>query len=92
MRGFKTPLKKLLYADTYMFTDGRLAKIYIDSLRSYYIPEPKQDEVVSEEETAEQETAEKKTVHEETSDEEDAEGEKEGEDDEDDEEESEESD
>ena len=92
MRGFKTPLKKLLYADTYMFTNGRLAKTYIDSLRSYYIPEPKQDEVVSEEETVEQETAEKKTVHEETSDEEDAEGEKKGEDDEDDEEESEESD
>ena len=90
MRGFKTPLKKLLYADTYMFSNGRLAKTYIDSLRSYYIPEPKQDEVVAEEETAEQETAEKKTVHEETSDEQDAEGD-EDEDDEDDEEDGEES-
>ena len=92
MRGFKTPLKKLLYADTYMFSNGRLAKTYIDSLRSYYIPEPKQDEVVAEEETAEQETAEKKTVHEETSDEQDADEDEDDEDDKEDGEESKESD
>ena len=54
----KIPVKKLLMADEFMDTKGKLAKSYIDALRSFYIPAEKAEEDSADEEEGEEEDEE----------------------------------
>ena len=58
MSDIKGPVKKLLMADEFMDTKGKLAKSYIDALRSFYIPAEKAEEDSADEEEGEEEEEE----------------------------------
>ena len=50
MKGFKTPVKKLLYADTILHTDTELVMTYIDALNKKFKPEEDKKEESGDEE------------------------------------------
>ena len=55
MLDIKIPVKKLLMADEFMDTKGKLAKAYIDALRSLHIPPESHEEESDDDKEGEEE-------------------------------------